>query len=298
MFMIHDMLAGAVLTMPPWWGTPLRWPQRSVPAVVNEPDPVSEPASPHRPFDRKAITLFAIPMAILTILGWVGDAFAPSLLTRAPLLLLACNPRLRNLVLVSPTVDFVPFVAVAVGRLVISDPLFYWFGRRYGDTSIRWMERKLGPSAGVVLWAEKAFRKAAWPMVAILPNNLICLLAGAAGMSWIGFAIVNISGTVVRVLGVRLIGDAFSDPILSFNDWIGRNRLVLTLITVGITFFFVARSTRRAGRVVETPDELAEELEASAEELEASTEELEASTEELEGEELGASAEDRRPEPG
>jgi membrane protein DedA with SNARE-associated domain len=276
---------------------------------VNEREPASEPAAKasseaapeHRSLDRndrKAITLFAIPMAILTILGWIGDAFAPSLLTRAPLLLLVCNPRLRNLVLVSPTVDFLPFVAVAIGRLVISDPLFYFFGRRYGDTSIRWMERKLGPSAGVVLWFEKMFRKAAWPVVAILPNNIICLLAGAAGMSWIGFAIVNVSGTIVRVLGVRLIGDAFSDPILDFNAWIGRNRLWLTLITIGITFFFVARSSMRSGKVVETPEDLAEELEASAEELEASTDDLEASAEELDGEERGASAEDRRPEPG
>ena len=149
---------------------------------------------------------------------------------------------------------------VAVGRLVISDPLFYWFGRRYGDTSIRWMERKLGPSAGTVLWAERLFRKAAWPVVALMPNNLICLLAGATGMAWAGFAIVNVTGTLVRVLGVRLIGAAFSDPILAFNAWIGRNRLVLTVITIGITFLLVARSARRGRDPLESPGELAAEL--------------------------------------
>ena len=121
-----------------------------------------------------------------------------------------------------------------------------------------------------MLWAEKAFRKAAWPVVAIIPNNMICLLAGATGMSWIGFAIVNISGTFVRVLGVRLIGDAFSDPILSFNEWIGRNRLVLTADHV--RHHVLLRRAQHAARPdgsIETPDELAEELEASAEELDA-----------------------------
>ena len=211
-------------------------------------------------------------MGILTILGWIGDAFAPSLLTRAPLLLLVCNPRLRNLVLVSPTVDFAPFVTVAVTRLVISDPLFYWFGRRYGDVAIRWMERRLGAGAAPVLWAEKAFKKAAWPVVALLPNNMICLLAGATGMAWFGFALVNIGGTVVRVLGVRLIGDAFSDPILGLNDWIGRNRVVLTAVTLGLAFVFAARSARRGRSEVETPSELAEELEELAEELEETAE--------------------------
>jgi membrane protein DedA with SNARE-associated domain len=220
--------------------------------------------SEHQPFDRKAIAMFAIPMAILTILGWIGDAFAPTLLDKAPLLLLVCNPRLRNLVLVSPTVDVVPFVAVAVGRLVISDPIFYWFGRRYGDGAIRWMERRLGAGAAPVLWMEKAFRKAAWPAVAIIPNNMICLLAGATGMSWVGFAIVNFTGTLVRILGVRLIGDAFSDPILELNDWIGEHRLVLTGITFALTFLLVARSARRGRDRIETPAELAEELEAAS----------------------------------
>jgi membrane protein DedA with SNARE-associated domain len=219
-----------------------------------------------RPLDRKAIALFAVPMAALTVLAWVGDALAPTLLNRAPLLLLVCNARLRNLVLVSPMVDFMPFVVVAVGRLVISDPLFYWFGRRYGDVSIRWMERKLGPGAGAVLWTEKAFRKAAWPVVALMPNNIICLLAGATGMAWAGFAIVNVIGTFVRVLCIRLIGDAFSDPILSFNAWIGRNRLLLTVITIAITFVLVARGARRGREPIETPDALADELEAAARE--------------------------------
>jgi membrane protein DedA with SNARE-associated domain len=223
----------------------------------------SAPAAP-RPLDRKAITLFAVPMAALTVLAWVGDALAPTLLDRAPLLLLCCNARLRNLVLVSPAVDFAPFVAVAVARLVISDPLFYWFGRRYGDVSIRWMERKLGPGAGAVLWTEKVFKKAAWPAVGLMPNNIICLLSGATGMAWAGFAVVNVAGTLVRVLCIRLIGNAFSDPILSFNAWIGRNRLLLTAITIGITFVLVARSARRGRERIETPDALADELEAAA----------------------------------
>lgn len=212
------------------------------------------------PIDAKGVALFAVPMAVLTVLGWVGDAFAPTLLVDAPLLLLACNPRLRNLVLVSPTVDFAPFVAVAVLRLVVSDPLFYWFGRRYGDVSIRWMERRLGSGAGIVLWFERFFARAAWPAVAIVPNNWICLLAGAAGMAWWGFALVNLGGTLVRVLGVRLLGAAFSDPILAFNDWVGDNRLWLTALTFAVVAVLVWRSARRGRDEIETPSELAAEL--------------------------------------
>lgn len=212
------------------------------------------------PLDRTAVALFAIPMAVLTVLGWIGDALAPTLLTEAPLVLLAFNPRLRNLVLVSPTVDAVPFVAVAVGRLVISDPLFFWFGRRYGDAAVRWMERRLGPSARPVLWFERAFKKAAYPMVALVPNNWICLLSGATAMSWWLFAFLNLGGTLARILGIRLVGDAFSDPIISINDWIGDNRVWLTAITVTIVILLVWRSARTGRDDIETPSELAEDL--------------------------------------
>ena len=81
-------------------------------------------------------------------------------------------------------------------------------------------------------------------------------------MAWPAFAIVNVTGTFVRILGVRWIGSAFSEPILAFNGWIGDHRLVLTALTFGLTFLLIARSARRGRGAIETPAELAEELAA------------------------------------
>src|SRR6476659_9090550 len=122
-----------------------------------------------RPLDRNAAIIFAVPMAITTILAWVGDAFAPTLLVSAPLVLIICNPRLRNLVLAAPTLGAVPFITVAVARLVLTDPFFYWFGRRYGDASIRWMETKLGSGATIVLWLARFFARSSYVTVALMP---------------------------------------------------------------------------------------------------------------------------------
>jgi membrane protein DedA with SNARE-associated domain len=202
-------------------------------------------------------------MAILTILGWIGDAFFATLLNDAPLLLLVCNPRLRNLILVAPETDAIPYVLVASARLLISDPLFYIFGKRYGDVAIRWMERQLGRGAAPVLWFERMFRKAGYVMIAVLPNNWICLLAGATGIAWMPFLIVNVVGTVVRMTLIRVLGDAFSDPILKFNNWIGDNRAWITIITVGIVVITIATSMRKGRTPLETPTELADELEAA-----------------------------------
>jgi membrane protein DedA with SNARE-associated domain len=202
-------------------------------------------------------------MAILTILGWIGDAFFATLLNDAPLLLLVCNPRLRNLILAAPETDAIPYVLVASARLLISDPLFYIFGKRYGDVAIRWMERQLGRGAAPVLWFERMFRKAGYVMIAVLPNNWICLLAGATGIAWMPFLIVNVVGTVVRMTLIRVLGDAFSDPILKFNNWIGDNRAWITIITVGIVVITIATSMRKGRTPLETPTELADELEAA-----------------------------------
>ena len=67
-------------------------------------------------------------------------------------------------------------------RLVVADPLFYFLGLFYGDAAIRWIERKAGDGATLIIWFEKAFHKARYPIVLIAPNNPVCLLAGATGM--------------------------------------------------------------------------------------------------------------------
>jgi membrane protein DedA with SNARE-associated domain len=218
-------------------------------------------------FSGRALAWFAIPLAVLTAVGYLGDAFSPTLIDSAPLVLLGSSARLRNMLLVSPQVDAVPFFVVAVARLVIADPLFFAFGRKYGDVAIRWMEHKLGSGATVVLWMERGFKKAAWPMIALMPNNWICLLAGATGLGWVPFLIVNIGGTMVRVALVRMLGDAFANPILDVTDWITDHRLPLTVITFALVLLTVAHAQRSGRDVIETPAELADELSEEADEV-------------------------------
>ena len=216
-----------------------------------------------KPIDRAGVILFAIPMAVTTILAWIGDAFAPTLLVEAPIVLILCNPRLRNLALAAPTLAATPFIAVAALRLLLVDPFFYWFGRRYGDVTIRWMERKLGPGAAIVLWLERFFARTSYVAVALVPNQWICLLAGATRMRVWAFVVLNVGGTLARVIAIWMLGDVFSDPLLEVNDWIGEHRLQLTLITFAIVAVGVLRTMRKGLHPIETPAELAEELRAT-----------------------------------
>ncbi len=215
---------------------------------------------------RGRVAVFAAPMALLTVMGWVGDALAPTLLATAPLVLIALNPRMRNLALVSPSVSAVPFFTVAMLRQVAGDPLFFWFGRRYGDSAVRWMERRMGPAAKPVLLLERLFARAAHPVTAIAPNNLVCILGGATGMGWAAFLALNLGGTAVRIAAIRAVGDALAEPIFDLTDWIGDHRSGLTLLSVTAVGLLAWRSVHSGRGELETPELLEAELERAADE--------------------------------
>src|SRR5918999_1340113 len=84
---------------------------------------------------RRALTLVGLPLAAMVIAGYVGDAFAPTLVDTHPAWLIALNARNRNLVLVTNYVDVWTFYGIGIVRLMLSDPLFfllgYWFGEAF-----------------------------------------------------------------------------------------------------------------------------------------------------------------------
>jgi membrane protein DedA with SNARE-associated domain len=216
--------------------------------------------------DRRRLAFLVVPMVAVSVASYAGDALSPTLLVDAPLLLEALVPRNRVLVLVAPQLDFWPFFVVGLVRLALTDPLFYLFGRWYGDEAIEWTERRMR-APGAVRTLERWFRRAAYPIVAIAPNNLVCVLAGASGMSVLGFVIANLGGTALRMILIFWLGDVFSDPLLDVVDFIGRYRWYFTALTVVLVLASVWRARARGTSELETVDEVADELE-ELEELE------------------------------
>jgi membrane protein DedA with SNARE-associated domain len=216
---------------------------------------------------RRAITLVSIPLIFLVIISYVGDALAPSLVDRHPALLIALNARTRNLALVTNDLDPLTYYGVGFLRLVVSDPLFFLLGYWYGDAAVEWMERRTRTWGQMLRQIEKWFGKAAYPIVFIAPNNYICLFAGAAGMSLRAFAILNVTGSLFRLWLVRVFGRAFEAPIDTVVDWIGDNRAILLVITVGLVLVSIALEARSGETEIEALARLDDELEEADEEL-------------------------------
>ncbi len=219
--------------------------------------------------ERTLLTLFLIPVTVLAVAGIVANAIFPTLIADAPYLIPAMTTRADRLLLSAPLMPGEVFLSVAFLRELIGDPLFYLFGRRYGDVGIRWIEKRSGPNARVVHTVERAFRRGAYVVVAVWPINVVCLLAGATKMRPVPFFALNITGTIVRITLIFFLGDLLSEPLTDIASFIGRYQWYLTPITFVIVAMSLWRQRRKGRRPIESVGELQAELEAADEELEA-----------------------------
>lgn len=173
-------------------------------------------------------------VGILLVASNVGNLLYANLVERHPALLLSLNSTNRVLVGVTNQLDPVTYYGIGFIRLLLADPLFYLLGLFYGDAAIRWIERKAGDGAASIVWFEKAFYKARYPIVLIAPNNPVCLLAGATGMPLPVFLTLNAIGTASRLYLARLFGEAFTKPITAVTGFLDRYRWPILAVSLAL----------------------------------------------------------------
>jgi membrane protein DedA with SNARE-associated domain len=205
-------------------------------------------APPLRPRpSRTTLILIVAPLVVLTIGAYVGDAMMPYLVDNNPLLLIALNARNRNLILVTNQLDPLSYYVVGTVRLLLSDPLFYLLGWYYGDAAVRWAERNTNSLGDILRWVEKHFRRWGVPLVFAMPNNFICLFAGAAAMRPVVFITANVSGTIVRLYLIRVLGETFSGPLDWILDFIRQYRGPLLVVSFALVAFTIFSERKKGG---------------------------------------------------
>nr|MBA2281581.1 hypothetical protein [Acidimicrobiia bacterium] len=194
---------------------------------------------------RARLALVAVPIVGLIIASNVGDALTTTWAEDNPLALIALNSRNRVLILTTNQLDPVSYYVVATLRLLASDPLFFLLGIWYGDGAIRWIEKRSPTYGELARKAERGFGTAAYPLVLLMPNQWICLLAGAAGMSIPVFFALNIVGTVGRLYLIRVLGATFEAPIDDVLGFFREHRLELFLASIALVVVFSVIESRR-----------------------------------------------------
>ncbi len=205
--------------------------------------------------------MLLVPIGLLIIGAQVGQAFVAKLAVEHPLLLIALDPRNRHMILASGRLDPLSFYLVGTGRLLLSDPLFYLLGYWYGDTAINWMHRRGGSIGQALKQAEWAFSKAMYPMLFVLPNNYICLFAGAQRMSPATFLTINATGTIARLVLIRWVGDLFEEPLKDLLGFFKEYQLQLTIAGVAAIVLQLLYDHLRGTGEIEALAELEHELE-------------------------------------
>ena len=219
--------------------------------------------APPRP-DRRRLRILLGLIVVLVVTNAIGDVLTAGLVKSHPLWLLALNSRKRTILLVAPHTDVLPFLVIAVARQLLSDPIYYLLGRWYGDAGTRWLERKMGEGGSFVRLLESGFAKAAWPMVVVFPNPIICMLAGASGMPPVLFAALNLGGTIAAIVAFRYVGDVFGGPITSVTDFLAEYRLPIMAVSFVLVVANLALNRKRGTSELESIDEMERELEAEA----------------------------------
>ena len=219
---------------------------------------------------RRTATLIITPIVVLIAMSTIGDALTTSWADTHPLALLALNARNRIVLLVTNQLDPFSYYVVGTLRLLVSDPLFFLLGMFYGDVAVQWVERKSKTFGDQLRIYEKLFSKAAYPLVFVMPNNFICLFAGASGMGLVAFFSLNLTGTIARLYLLRVVGDVFSSPIDSVLQFFADYRLPLFIVSVAIVGGIVVldrrRGTSEIGALLEFEEVVETELPQDVEE--------------------------------
>lgn len=216
---------------------------------------------------RRRLAVLAVPMVAVAVATNVGNALAPTLITNEPLLLVVLSPRLRWMLLVSPKVDALTFYGVPLLRATAILVVYYLLGRWYGDRAVRWLEDRAGNAARPLLWIERKFHRARFPIAFLFPGNLVALLAGADGIALPLYLAVALGSIAIRLVLVRTLAELLRGSLLDVLNWIGDNQIWLTLASAGGVVVWVIWSNRRGTAPIESVEEIAEELDRAAEEL-------------------------------
>lgn len=145
-------------------------------------------------------------IASWSVVGVGGTLWAPIILSK-PVLLMALAPRTVFVALAAPHLDLVPFVALGLLRLSMTDASYYVLGRRLPD----WVERRRkAPATG---WRATLTRGAdrmadaicrrpwiAGPFLFLRPSGKYLAVAGAYGVNRTTAAVATVSGTVTYLV--------------------------------------------------------------------------------------------------
>jgi membrane protein YqaA with SNARE-associated domain len=197
---------------------------------------------------RSRLRLLAAVPILLALLSYVGQILTSTLVSDAPLVLLALNVTDPILLLVAHEATVTGFVIVGAIRLFAPDLFLHQLGLEFGPDTRADLEAELGPGNRIsraMDWMERWFPRIGWLLLFAIPGYPMCLLAGIARMNRFWFVVVNLAGTFTRLTLIWWVSSVFEGPIGTVVNFIGRYSLPFTAAMFGLVFWQASASQRR-----------------------------------------------------
>lgn len=225
---------------------------------------VDTPAEPQRPRPGIGVkdVLCVGPIIANGIYYYAGLPLTPLLLGRNPVLLSALRGSIASMVTAGAfaRVGKVPLLLALIAPLPISmitDPFFFWAGKRYGRSLInhlsatdpRWRKRAAR--------GERFFKKyGVWTIVLApflpAPSPLFYMAAGEAGMPFVIFITADVIGTLAYVGLIVGAGWAIGRPAVAVAQTISNYALwvivAMVVLIVAWSMWSGSRASRGAAR--------------------------------------------------
>jgi membrane-associated protein len=141
----------------------------------------------------------------------------------------------------------------AVPGLMKFDPLYWWAGRIWGERIIALLSGKKNRGAKYMGRVDRWGRKFTWPAVVIspflpLPNAIIYVIAGWAGMRLSTFIILDAIGSLLWAGTLAALGYELGHHAVVVAQAISHYGLWFSIALIVVIVFFQVRSQRRMMR--------------------------------------------------
>jgi len=141
----------------------------------------------------------------------------------------------------------------AIPGIMKFDPLYWWAGRLWGERIIALFGGKRNRGARYMGRVDRWGRKFTWPAVIIapflpIPNAIIFVIAGWAGMRLLTFVILDIIGTLLWAGLLSGLGYALGHHAVVVAQGISHYGLWVSIALVVVIMFFQVRSQRQMMR--------------------------------------------------
>jgi membrane protein DedA with SNARE-associated domain len=199
-------------------------------------------------------------IALSGIFYWATLPLRAPLLASHPVFLILLNGSTEGIITAAAYVrvghgSLIVVLLAAIPGLIKFHPLYWWAGRLWGERVIALMSGRRNRGARYMSRVQRWGRKFTWPAVIIapflpIPNAIIYIVAGWAGMRLVTFLILDVIGTLMWAGTLAGLGYELGHHAVAVAKTISHYGLWISLALIAVIIFFQVRSQRHMMRTL------------------------------------------------